>query len=58
MGSFYSETEDLHGISRSSVSRAFSSVIGSINRLLDNIHFPKTEIETARMKMNFFQHSR
>ncbi|XP_062566936.1 putative nuclease HARBI1 [Saccostrea cucullata] len=51
---FFSECGDLHGVSRSSVSRAIDSVTRSICNRLNNIHFP-SENEASRTKHEFYQ---
>ncbi|XP_062581784.1 putative nuclease HARBI1, partial [Saccostrea cucullata] len=52
--SFFSECGDLHGISRSSVSRAIDRVTRSICNELDNIHFP-SENDALVTKHHFYQ---
>ena len=52
-GNFYSETADLHGLSRSSVCIAMDGVLTSICERMDNIRFPSTEEELRKTKREF-----
>jgi hypothetical protein len=52
-GLFYSEAGDLHGIHKSSVCVSLDRVLDSINRRLDNIHFPTTDDELRSTKRAF-----
>lgn len=53
-GDFFSEVGDLHGVSRSSVSRIVYKVICAINRRLDNIRFPQGEA-LNHVKLAFYR---
>ena len=54
-GFFFSETGDLHGVSRSSASRCVSEGVSSINRRLNNIAFPSSEVDVSSCKRKFHQ---
>ena len=54
-GDFLSEVGDLHGVSRSSASRAITVVTNSINRRLNTIRFPESEDELDDTKRMFYR---
>ena len=54
-GNFYSETGDIHGVSRSSVSRAIAEVVAALNQRLSNIQFPTNDAELLEIKRKFYQ---
>lgn len=51
-GELFSEVGDIHGVSRSSVSRILASFIDSINVNVDNIRFPTDLMD---MKLSFYK---
>ncbi|XP_062594937.1 putative nuclease HARBI1 [Saccostrea cucullata] len=53
-GNFFSELGDLHGISRSSVSRIIHNVCMAINRTMNNISFPRDAPTLRCIKTDFF----
>lgn len=54
-GDFFSETGDLHGVSRSSVSRHVWQVVNSINERLENIKFPTSSADISNVKRGFYK---
>ncbi|KAH3730466.1 hypothetical protein DPMN_056454 [Dreissena polymorpha] len=57
-GDFYSEVGDLHGVSKSTVSRVLGSFLDVLNEQLDNIKFPMSPEERQAIKLEFYQKSR
>ncbi|ESO87358.1 hypothetical protein LOTGIDRAFT_145999 [Lottia gigantea] len=53
-GDFQSETEDIHGVTKPSVSRSISAVCNSICNNMDNILFPNDTEELRRIKEEFY----
>ena len=53
-GNFMSETGDLHGVSKASVSRCVDVVTQSINKNLDNVRFPEGQ-ELVAVKESFYK---
>ncbi|XP_052772710.1 putative nuclease HARBI1 [Mya arenaria] len=53
-GDFYSEVGDLHGVSRSSMSRHLHEVVAAINNKMKNIRFPTTLEERREASLGFY----
>ncbi|XP_061191721.1 putative nuclease HARBI1 [Saccostrea echinata] len=54
-GEYLSEVGDLHGISISSASRIVTSVCSALCESLDNVKFPETNEDLAKVKEDFYQ---
>ena len=53
-GDFFSETGDIHGVSKSSVPRAVDDVVSAINHKL-SFEFPTSEEELVKTKRQFYR---
>lgn len=54
-GEYLSEVADIHGISISSASRIITNVTSAFCQLLDNVKFPTTNADLAKVKDEFYQ---
>ncbi|WAQ98344.1 HARB1-like protein [Mya arenaria] len=57
-GDFFSEVGDIHGVSKSSMSRHLHDVVLAINNRVDNIRFPEIDVERRSTATPFYRLSR
>ncbi|WAQ93517.1 HARB1-like protein [Mya arenaria] len=55
---FFSEVRDIHGVSKSPMSRHLHDVVLAINNRVDNIRFPKIDLERRSTASAFYRLSR
>ncbi|XP_052818496.1 putative nuclease HARBI1 [Mya arenaria] len=57
-GDFFSEVGDIHGVSKSSMSRHLHDVVLAINNRVDTIRFPEIDVERRSTATAFYRLSR